>query len=284
MKKKYLPSLMTLPFVLFILLDCAPKHEQETLSADNIVISYHVEGKGNPALVFVHGWCCDKSYWKHQVPYFAEKYKVITIDLAGHGKSGLGRKTWSIEAFGKDVVAVLEQENVNQAILIGHSMGGPVIVETARQSPKHIIGLVGVDTFFNFEETYSQEQIEAFISPFLTDFIEATHNFVRGMFTQNSDTSVIEQIVDDMSSAPPEVGIGAMREVASYNVSESLKDIQIPIVCINSDQWPTNIEVGQKHAVSFKLKLMPGIGHFVMIEEPDKFNKLLNETINELIQ
>jgi len=284
MRKRFSLSLISISLMLLILFNCTPKHEQETLSADNIVISYSVEGNGKPALVFVHGWCCDKSYWKHQVPYFAEKYKVITIDLAGHGKSGLGRKTWSMEAFGNDVVAVLEQLNINQAILIGHSMGGPVIVEAARQTPKRIIGLVGVDTYNNIEETYSQEQIEEFISPFMTNFVETTRNFVRGMFTPDADSLIVEQIANDMSSAPPEVGIGAMQELASYDIIKTLKDVQISIVCINSDKWPTNVEAGQRHVISFELKLMPGIGHFVMIEEPDKFNKLLNETLNELSQ
>jgi len=247
MRIRFSPSLIVLSLMLFILFNCAPKLEQETLSADNIVISYNVEGNGKPALIFVHGWCCDKSYWKHQVPYFAEKYKVITIDLAGHGKSGFGRKIWSVEAFGTDVVAVLEQLDINQAILIGHSMGGPVIVEAARQSPKRIIGLVGVDTYQNIEETYSQEQIEEFISPFRTDFVETTRNFVRGMFTPDADSVIVEQIANDMSSAPPEIGIGAMQELASYDIIKTLKDVQIPIVCINSDKWPTIVEAGQRH-------------------------------------
>lgn len=282
MRIRFSLSLIVLSLMLFILFNCAPKLERETLSADNIVISYNVEGNGKPALIFVHGWCCDKSYWKHQVPYFAEKYKVITIDLAGHGKSGFGRKTWSMEAFGTDVAAVLEQLDINQAILIGHSMGGSVIVEAARQSSKRIIGLVVVDTFRNIEKTYSQEQIEELISPFRTDFVKTTRNFVRGMFTPDADSVIVEQIANDMSSAPPEIGIGALQEFAGYDSIKALKDVQIPIVCINSDKWPNNVEAGQRHVRSFELKLMPGIGHFVMIEEPDKFNKLLNETVNEL--
>ncbi len=145
-----------------------------------------------------------------------------------------------------------------------------------------VIGLVGVDTFNNIEETYSQEQIEEFISPFRTDFVETTRNFVRGMFTPDADSVIVEQIANDMSSAPPEIAIGAIQEMASYEIIKTLNDIQLPIVCINSDKWPTSVEAGQRHVSSFELKLMPGIGHFVMIEEPDKFNKLLSETINEL--
>ena len=56
-----------------------------TNSKDGVSISYQVTGKGLPALVFVHGWCCDKSYWDPQVRYFAADHQVITVDLAGHG-------------------------------------------------------------------------------------------------------------------------------------------------------------------------------------------------------
>ena len=135
MRNRISLSIIALSLALLIFLNCYPKHDQEILSEDNIIISYNVEGNGKQALVFVHGWSCDKSYWKHQVPYFAEKYKVITIDLAGHGKSGLGRKTLSMEAFGKDILAVLQKTNIEQAILIGHSMGGAVIIEAAKQMP-----------------------------------------------------------------------------------------------------------------------------------------------------
>ena len=62
MRKKFSISLIALPLMFLTLINCSQKHEQETLSADNVVISYHVEGDGKPALVFVHGWCCDKSY------------------------------------------------------------------------------------------------------------------------------------------------------------------------------------------------------------------------------
>ena len=71
MRKRYSLSLIVLSLILSILFTCTPQPEQETLSADNIVISYHVEGEGNPALIFVHGWSCDKGYWKNQVAHFS---------------------------------------------------------------------------------------------------------------------------------------------------------------------------------------------------------------------
>jgi pimeloyl-ACP methyl ester carboxylesterase len=104
-----------------------------TLSADNVSIAYAVYGPAtDPAVVFVHGWNCDSRDWHNQIPYFSKKYQVITVDLAGHGNSGFGRKAYTTEAFGQDVVAVLRQLNVKKAVLVGHSMGGEVILYAAK--------------------------------------------------------------------------------------------------------------------------------------------------------
>jgi len=281
MRKFLMLLLITLPLLL-ILSGCAPEHEHLVLSSDNVVISCHVQGKGKPALVFVHGWCCDKSYWKLEVPYFAKRHKVVTIDLAGHGESGSDRQAWTMEAFGKDVVAVVEKLDLDQVILIGHSMGGAVIIEAARQMPKRVIGLVGVDTYLDLERQYTQEQIEERLARFRANFVESTSKLVRSIFLPNADPVLVEWIVTDMSSAPPEVGIGAMQGYLSFDAKEALKEVRKPIYCINSDMRVTNVEAGRRYGLSFKVKLMSGVGHFVMLEDAETFNRLLTETIDEL--
>ncbi len=76
-------------------------------SADGVMIHYEVVGEGEPTLVFVHGWSCDRGYWKGQVDEFAKTYQVVTVDMGGHGESGLGREDWTLAAFGDDVAAVV---------------------------------------------------------------------------------------------------------------------------------------------------------------------------------
>src|SRR5438093_6815789 len=76
-------------------------------SADGVVIHYHVEGTGSPAVVLIHGWACDGSIWDGQVKELSARYTVVTIDLTGHGRSGRERATWSVAAFADDVRAVI---------------------------------------------------------------------------------------------------------------------------------------------------------------------------------
>ena len=257
------------------------------ISADGITLAYEVRGEGEPAIVFIHGWCCDRTYWEAQLPYFAQKYKVLTIDLAGHGESGLDRKEWTMGAFGEDVVAVVNNLNLDQVVLVGHSMGGPVILEAARRMPKRVIGLVGVDTLQNFEDKFTQEQIDDWFTPLRFNFAEATRNFVRTMFTPNSDPALVEKIVTDMSSAPQDVGSGALEGYVDFQNNEIirlLQEVQAPITCINSDHYPTNVEANQHYVSSFKALIMSGVGHFNMIENPETFNRLLEETVQEFVQ
>ena len=250
-------------------------------SADGVSVAYQVAGNGIPTLVFVHGWCCDRSYWDLQVSHFAKKYKVVTIDLAGHGESGLERENWTIEAFASDVVAVVNHLDLKQVVLIGHSMGGPVVIEAARRLPERVIGVVGVDTFGDIDRKRTQEPIENRLARFKMNFVEASRETVRSMFLDTSDPKLVDKIVLDMSSAPPEVGIGAMKGSAVYELSKAFEKIKVPIRCINSDYRPFDLEAAQQHSPSFEIVFMTGVGHFVMLEEPGTFNNLLDHIIKE---
>jgi pimeloyl-ACP methyl ester carboxylesterase len=161
-------------------------------------------------------------------------------------------------------------------------MGGPVIIEAARQLPEPVIGLVGVDTFLDLEREYTAEQIDAFLAPFKADFEERTSKLVLGIFLADADRELVEWVVRDMCSARPAVGISAMRELASFDAKEALREVQIPIYCINSDMRPVNVEAGRRYAQSFEVKFISGVGHFVMLEDTETFNRLLSETIEEL--
>lgn len=254
-------------------------------SFDGVPIHYEVLGSGSPALVLVHGWSCDRTYWEGQCGDFAGQYQVVTIDLAGHGESGLLRNDWTIPAFGQDVAAVVEKLGLNQVVLIGHSMGGPVIVEAARRMADRLAGLVGVDTYRSLSEVRQAAEIEAYLAPLRANFREAAGKVVRAMFISRSDPGLVERIVADMSAAPPEVAIAASKALRDNDLNlqaglQKLRDSGIPVAAINSDYRANDFEAARRYGV--KIQTMSGVGHFVMMEDPVIFNRLLKETINEL--
>ena len=273
--------ILLLILIFSLLAGCAPRHT--AVSADGIKISFRAQGSGTPALIFVHGWCCDKSYWDAQVTYFSRKYKVVTVDLAGHGESGLGREAYTMEAFGEDVLAVVDNLGLDKVVLIGHSMGGPVILEAARRMPGRVIGLVGADTFNNVERKFQMDELLASLN---ANFSETTAGFVRSMFTPTADSVLVEKIAADMSSAPPEVGVSAIESMSIYwndKLTRALQQVQAPVRCINSGRYPSDVEAGSRYASSFKAVDMSAVGHFVMNEDPETFNRLLDQTVAEFV-
>lgn len=251
-------------------------------SADGLPLHYIANGSGNAALVFVHGWCCDKSYWDLQTAHFAKKHKVVAIDLAGHGGSGTGRTNWTVRAFGEDVAAVVTQLGLEQVILVGHSMGGPVAVEAARLIPERVIGLVGVDTFQDINRKGVRAPSGDRLARFRENFVETTREMVRSMFLEKSDPELVDRIVSDMSSSPSNVGIGAMEGMIDYDLARAIENIRVPIRCICSDYRPFDLEAAEERASSFKISFMSGVGHFVMLEDAVTFNGMLEDIIDEI--
>ncbi len=256
--------------------------ESKVKSIDGVEISFEVKGEGNVALVFTHGWSCDKSYWSNFRDEFAKDFKVVTIDLAGHGESGLNRENYTVELFGEDVAAVANHLKLNKIILIGHSMGGAVIIEAAKRLPGKVIGLVGVDTYQSFTDDWSAEQKENFLKSFTENFVETTKGFVKSMFPLTADSNLVKKVAEDMSSAPPKAAVSAIRNVFFYDPIPTLKEINLPIISINCDMYPVAIEENKKIVKDFDVKFMKGVGHFLMLEKPDEFKELLSEAINKL--
>lgn len=269
----------------FLITNCKKPVEQTVKSSDGLEISYTVQGNGSPALVFIHGWSCDKTYWKNQVPEFSKNYKVITIDCGGHGKSGLNRDRFTIESFGNDVVAVVNELKLEKVILIGHSMGGLVIMDAATKLPGKVEALVGVDTYEQLVDTvFAPAMMKQFIEPFYSDFVNSTRAFVKSMFPPDADSVLVETIAADMSSAPKDVAMQAFESTFEYNsrVGSIIQPLQLPVYAINANLWPTNVEGNRKYAKSFDVKFMDGYGHFIMLENPEMFNRLLTETIEAI--
>jgi pimeloyl-ACP methyl ester carboxylesterase len=251
------------------------------LSADSILIQYEVHGQGEPALVFVHCWSCDRSYWENQVSDLSRDFTVVTLDLAGHGASGMGREVWSVEAFGGDVVAVIDKLGLEEIILIGHSMGGPVSIAAARELPGQVKAIIGVDNLQDLGQQIAPEQIDQWLVPFRADFATTTEAFVRGMFPETADTALVGMVARDLAAAPPEVALGAFEQLFGYNLAEAVADLPVPIRCINSDRYPTNIEGNQAVAASYEVTFMPGYGHFPHMEDSQAFNRVLRNILAE---
>ncbi|MDP1794026.1 MAG: alpha/beta hydrolase [Acidimicrobiales bacterium] len=249
-------------------------------SRDGVEIAYETHGDPRqPAVVLVHGWAGNRTYWRHQMDALAATYFVVALDLGGHGESGVCRNDWNLPAFGDDVAAVVNDLDLGKVVLVGHSMGGDAIVFAATQLGDCVAGLVWVDTLRSLgDEPHSTpETIDAFAAPFREDFESAVDGFARGLFPASANPALVDRVAGEMAGAPREAAVGSIGYALNRHppLIAALKEISAPLVAINPDVSPTDVDSLSAHGI--ETVIVEGVGHFSMLEDPDQFNaKLLN--------
>jgi pimeloyl-ACP methyl ester carboxylesterase len=252
------------------------------VSGDGDSIAYSVEGDGQPALLFVHGWAGERGYWRVQVDDLAADHRVATLDLPGHGESTRNRAEWTIQGFAEDVRVLTEELGLDDLVLIGHSMGGAVVLEAAGLMPDRVVGVIGVDTLHDAEYQLDQAWLVENQRQLEQDFVATCERLVRSWFHEASDAELIEEVVADICSAPPEVATPLMQLYPEYDLAAGLGKVAVPIRCINSRLLATNLQANRRYAPSFDAVIMDGVGHFPMLEKPEEFNLLLRRMILEI--
>lgn len=251
-------------------------------SSDGVEIAYSVSGKGEPALIFVHGWGWDQSLWKKQIAKFSSKYKVVTLDLAGHGESGKKRKSFTIKAFSDDVVSVVNKLKLNKVILVGHSMGGIINLEVYRQIKDKVVGIIGADTYQLFQKGENPKSAEDYLTTFKENYLGSVREYVRTLFLESADSAFVEGMVKRMQKLPPEIGMDIFRNIYQYNSLKAATELQPRIIAVNGQKFKVKEAENIKILPGFTAKIIRGTGHFPMIENPERFDELLQEAINEL--
>lgn len=260
---------------------------QIATSSDGVHVQYRVYGSGEPAVVLVHGWSCDSTYWNAQLEDLGRRFTVVTLDLAGHGASTRNRTEWTMSRYGDDVAAVVAQLRNPKVVLVGHSMGGLVVLEAAARLGDRVLGIIGVDTWKTMGlPPPPKSQVEPRIAAFRKDFVGETRAMVTTtMFTKDASPALVQRIAADMASAPPEVAIPSVEALNAWDYSTVVPRLTVPIVAINSDLGVRTDEARiRKLAPTFRLVEMPHMGHFLMMEHPDEFNPVLVREIEAIVR
>ena len=249
---------------------------------DGVKIVYSAAGKGEPALVFVHGGLANRGFWDGQLRAFADSHRVIALDLPGHGESGANRKKWGLPEFGADVAAVVEAEKLRKVVIIGNSLGGPVAIEAALFLPGKAIGVVGVDTFQSLEFGYSPEQARQRAETFRNNYAGAMKEMVLALFHKDADPALIADVEHRMAKTSPEAVYEMFLSMADYKPAAAARKLTVPLRAINGDLYPTDFAGVRKIKPDFDAVIMNHTGHYPMLERPEEFNRNLAEIVARL--
>ena len=250
------------------------------------LIGFSEAGTGNTTLLLIHGWSGDQSYWREQIVPLSSTYRVVAIDLAGHGASTAKRNDWSIPAFGSDVSAVARRYCDQPVILIGQSLGGLVAVEAANQIGDCVTAVIGVDTLKDLDSVALPLPLVQMIGSLKPDnFNETVDKLVRAaFFIDVSPPEVVDWIASDTSEADHSVATNSIIAVNAFDQFAAVERLARPLVLINSDNTPTDTVSLQAANDEVRLVEISRAGHFAMLEAPERFNDLLLSVLEDLDQ
>lgn len=272
-----------------------------SMEIDGHALHYAQSGEGQPGIVFVHGFSCSHEDWSAQTDYFSASHHVVALDQRGHGASSAFEAGFDIETYGADVAALVESLNIAPAVLVGHSLGCRSILEAASERPDLVAGLVLVDGSRSAEgdreaaEFNSREVVEQFggIRALASSLFES-------MFLPTSDPTAKSGIIERALKVPEHVASTLWTSMQGYDAAvmeASLSGLECPVLLIQStDRSPDHsgrrvlqagdstswTKLAERVAPDVEVQIVPGVGHFTMIEAPAKTNALIEAFIARL--
>lgn len=249
------------------------KRHAET--ADGVRIAYRTAGSGDPALVFVHGWCCDASFFAPQFDHFAAGHAVVSLDLRGHGVSDRPAPvagTYDVARFADDVLAVVRDAGVRRPVVVGHSLGGLVALECAAR-PDAARAAVLVDP----APVVSERGKAAFAASVEAVAADADgswrRRFADGLFAP-ADTVRRAEAVECSGAADPAVAAAGMRAMAEFDGAGALEAAEaagVPLLLVSAGETESGLR--RRRSITFGRTV--GAGHFLHLEVPEQVNPMI---------
>ncbi|MBI5149990.1 MAG: alpha/beta fold hydrolase [Candidatus Omnitrophica bacterium] len=249
---------------------------------------YDIEGKGEH-LLFLHGWGVDKRIWRQQAKFFSQYYRVMTIDLPGHGKSSW--KKMALEGMARDLRTILQALQFNDISVVGSSLGGLVALKLYEKFPHGIKRLVFVGSMPKFSRSAGYphgldvEKMRKLGGQLDSDYPSIVNVFFRSLFTKEERQSRRFKWLQKFrqSDAVPmkQALVDYLDILEQEDLREVLKTVHVPIQFING----RDDEICTKETVEFLRKSCPGsrfdffeqCGHFPFLSKPYEFNQVVEE-------
>lgn len=240
---------------------------------DGARVHYVNYGKGDEALVLIHGWTMNVDNWSDQISDLAKRNRVVAIDLPGHGQSDKPQISYSMDLFARAVEAVMRNAKVKRAVLVGHSMGTPIARQFYRKYPQKTLAIVVADGALGpfADKATMDRMISGFRGPNYRDAV----NQMFGMMKGGLSSGAVEQIMASSRNTPQHVLVSAMEGMADMSIWGDDK-INVPVLAImaRNPMFPPNMEeIYRAVAPNLDFRMWEGVGHFVMMEKPKEFNE-----------
>ena len=255
-----------------------------TIVRDGITLAYDDRGAVDPAIVFVHGWTCDRSFFAPQAEHFARRNRVVSVDLRGHGESDKPLGPYPIGAYADDIAYLIVQLGLGRVLAVGHSMGGLTVAQLAASHPDCVAAIVLVEPGPFAAPPDVRAGFEAIADAIEAGNQEPRREFIRNnLFLPTSDPMFVEQVLRKMMAAPSHVAAGALRGIAAFDGQPVAAACKVPALHLVAaspfnppqlmSQWLPNVVHGQT----------VGAGHINQLEAPDQVNLMIENFMRHYV-
>jgi pimeloyl-ACP methyl ester carboxylesterase len=255
---------------------------------DGVRLYYEQAGYGDPPIVFVHGWCCDRTFFQPQYDYFQAVHSVATLDLRGCGKSDRPEDGYDIPSLADDVACVCRDAGIERPVIVGHSLGGLIAIEVAARYPSLPAAVVAVDPGPISITPESRSTFEAFVAQMEGPDGEAVRRAwvdSKGMYLETDDSDRRRGIVEAMCAVPMGVAIQSFRGANAWNGVGALLHCGAPLLVILAATGGSN-DPARLLAIrpDVQIGVTVGAGHFNQLEVPEQVNAMIERFLQTAVR
>jgi pimeloyl-ACP methyl ester carboxylesterase len=250
------------------------------IDRDGVRLGFDDVGKGE-SVVLVHGWGCNRMFFKPQVDALSAHHRVISLDLRGHGTSDAPEQDYTMQMFANDISWLCGKLDVHKPIVVGHSMGGTAVLELAALYPDVVKGIVLIDSLL-FPPASFVDQLKPVAEALYTDDYRAILRQVAGaLFIASDDPARKEWILSAMESTPQHVLASAFaNHVTEYDASDAAVRCRVPAAYIGAARPLGDVAKLKIKCHEVLISQTLGAGHFLTLEAPDQLNAMLMRFIS----
>jgi len=247
------------------------------IARDGVTLAYEESGDGDPPFVFVHGWTCNHTHFAPQLAHFSARHRVVAVDLRGHGRSDAPEEPYAIATFADDVAWLCHELGVERPVVVGHSMGGAVVLELAARHPELPRAIVMLDAA-PVTKASEAAAIAAELSKNLRGPDAAT---IRAALVDQTtatlacEPSVQEAVRRDMLATADHVALSCLEALGDWDGEAAARGCTVPALHIGADD-PIN-DAAALRALNPLIRTgqTVGAGHFNQLEAPDQVNAMI---------
>ena len=246
-----------------------------TLTRSEVRLAYEEAGQGEPAMLFVHGWSCNRAFFGPQIEHFSHQRRCVGVDLRGHGDSDKPRQDYTMEGFADDLAWLCQQLQIARPVVVGHSMGGVVALVLAAQYPELVRAIVMVDggtRGLTEPEPAWLARLRGLAEP---DYLAAARIAVEQMFLPGDDPARRSWIMEQMLATPQHVMLSATEQGGRCDMVAAASACRAPALYIQAGRPRPELARFGQLCPQLVIGRTVGSGHFNQLEVPDQVNAMI---------